>query len=116
MRYLLVSLLLIFFLSCKKGNDGIATGTVIGKSGCFADSYLVAIQNPDFSKQPFLRPSVLSSCAACYDCSNAVFIRLSSSYSNPGTRIKFLYHDTQASCLSSSEAPAHITVKNLSRL
>jgi hypothetical protein len=116
MRYLLTSLLLFSFISCKKDSNGFVTGTVIDKSGCFADSYLVAINNPDFSKQPFLRPSVLSSCAACYNCSNAVFIRLSSSFSNPGTRIKFLYSDTQPSCLSSSEAPAHITVKNLSRL
>jgi hypothetical protein len=115
MRYRLISLLLIFFLSCKKDNDGSATGTVIEKSGCFADSYLVAIQNPNPSNQPFLRPTVLS-CAACYNCSNAVFIRLSTDLSNPGTRIKFQYNDTQASCLSSSEAPVHITVKKLSRL
>jgi hypothetical protein len=115
MRYLLTGLLLIFYLACTKDNDDIAAGTVIEKSGCFADSYLVAIQNPDPSNQPFLRPTVLS-CAACYNCSNAVIIRLPSSFSNPGTRIKFTYEDTQASCLSSSEAPAHITVKNLSRL
>jgi hypothetical protein len=115
MRYLLISLLFISFLSCKKDHDGFTTGIVIEKSGCFADSYLVAIQNPDPSKQPFIRPTVLS-CTACYNCSNAIFIRLSSSYSNPGTRIKFLYGDTQPSCLSSSEAPAHITVKKLSRL
>ena len=116
MRYLLISLLLTSFLSCKKDHDGFVTDTVIEHSGCFADSYLVAINNRDFSKQPFLRPTVISACGAtCYNCSNAVFIRLSSSFNTPGTRIKFLYDDTQPSCLSSSEAPAHITVKNLSR-
>lgn len=116
MRYLLISLLLISFFSCKKDHDGFVTGTVIEQRGCFADSYLVAIDNPDLSKQPFLRPTVISACVACYNCSNAVFIRLSSSFNTAGTRIKFLYNDTQLSCLSSSEAPAHITVKKLSRL
>ena len=116
MRYLLISLLLTSFLSCKKDNEGFVNGTVIEQSGCFADSYLVAINNPNFSKQTFLRPAVISACAACYNCSNAVFIRLSSPFNTPGTRIKFLYADTQPSCLSASEAPNHITVKNLSRL
>lgn len=116
MRYILIGLLLIAVLSCKKNNEDFVTGTVTDQSGCFGDSYLVAIDNPDFSKQPFLRPSVIPACVACYNCSNSVFIRLSPSFNIPGTRIKFLYDDTQLSCLSSSEAPNHITVKKVSRL
>lgn len=114
-RCLLITLVLAFFLSCQKDNDAFATGTVMEQSGCFADSYLVAIDNPGSSTQPFLRPTVLT-CVACYNCSNAVFIRLSSPFSTIGAKIKFSYIETELTCLSSSEAPNHITVKNLSRL
>jgi hypothetical protein len=114
MRYLLICLLLISFLSCKKENDEFITGTVIEAGGCFGDSFLVAIDNPDLSEHSFLRPAVI--CPACYNCSNAVFISLSSSLRNPGARIKFLYTELQVSCLSYSEAPNHITVRKLSRL
>jgi len=113
--YLFITLLLASFQSCKKDNDKLVVGTVIGQSGCFTDSKLVAIDNPDSSKQPFLRPTVLA-CAACYNCSNAVFIRLPSTFSTIGARIMFSYLETEGSCLSSSEAPNHIKVKNLSRL
>ena len=114
MRFIFIALLLSSFLSCEKGNDSLVSGTLIEQKGCFADSYLVAIDHPDFSNQPFLRSTVLSACIACYNCSNAVFIRVPASFATTGTRIKFSYVATEISCLSSSEAPAHITVKNLS--
>ena len=116
MRFFFISLLFGSFLSCKKDNDSLVRGTIIEQKGCFADSYLVAIDDPGFSDQPFLRPTVLSACVACYNCSNAVFIRVPASFGAAGTRIIFSYRSTEISCLSSSEAPAHITVKNLSRL
>src|SRR5436190_18492623 len=113
--YLFIALHLSSFLSCKKDDDKLVVGTVIGQSGCFTDSNLVAIDNPDSSKQAFLRPTVLA-CTACYNCSNAVFIRLPSAFSTIGAKIMFSYLETEGSCLSSSEAPNHIKVKNLSRL
>lgn len=116
MRFIFITLLLGSFLSCKKDNDSWVRGTLIDQKGCFADSYLVAIDSPDFSNQPFLRPTVLSACVACYNCSNAVFIRVPASFAATGTRIKFSYVNTEISCLSSSEAPAHIAVKNLFRI
>jgi hypothetical protein len=63
--FILFSLLLVSFLSCKKDTEIVGTGTVIAQSGCYADTWLVAIDNPDFSKQPFLRSTVLT-CTACY--------------------------------------------------
>ena len=116
MRIIFFTLVLGCFISCMKDNDGLATGTLIEQKGCFADSYLVAIDHPDFSNQPFLRPAVFSACVACYNCSNAVFIRVPASFGVSGTRIKFSYVSSEISCLSSSEAPAHIIVKNLSRI
>jgi hypothetical protein len=115
-NFLFISLLLASFVSCKKETEIIGSGTVIAQGGCYADTWLVAIDNPDFSKQPFLRSTVLT-CTACYNCSNAVFIHLlPPSLAVAGTRIKFSYIDKEGSCLSNSEAPDHITVKNLSRL
>jgi hypothetical protein len=111
-RYLLISLLLVSFTSCKKDHEKFVTGVLLEKSGCFGDSCLLAINNPDFSNQPFLRSTGISSCVTCYNCSNAVFLSLHSSFSNTGNMIEFFYNDTQDYCLSSSGAPAHITVKN----
>jgi hypothetical protein len=108
-------LLIAFFVSCRKENETLITGTVISPGGCFQDSWLVAIDNPDFSDHPFLRPTVLS-CAPCYNCSNSVFIRLTGTLGSPGTRIRFAYHESVPSCLSSSEAPEHIRVRHLSGL
>ncbi|MEP7376606.1 MAG: hypothetical protein ABI675_24625 [Chitinophagaceae bacterium] len=113
---MLISLFLTSVLSCKKNNDAFTTGIVIEQNGCFTDSYLVAIDNPDFPKHPFLKSTVLASCITCYNCSNAVFVRVPSSFSASGTRIKFSYLNNEVSCLSSSESPNHIRVKNLTRL
>lgn len=107
--------LFISGLACKKDNDGFVTGTVQVKAGCFADSWLIAIDNPDPGVHSFLcTPPVPA--ATLYNCSNAVFITLPSSMAIAGTKIRFSHTDTQPSCLSYSAAPNHITVKNLSRL
>lgn len=109
-----ISALLILGLSCSKNNDNFVTGRVEVKGGCFADSWLVSIDNPNPQKYSFLRATVLSGTA--FNCSNAVFISLPLSLSSQGTRIRFTYTGTEISCLSSSEAPNHIKVKNLARL
>lgn len=114
--FFFICLLLAGFLSCKKDNDGVATGTVLNQNGCFSDYYLVVIDNPDYSKHSFLRPSVLSSCATCFNCSNSAFVQLASPFATPGTRIRFSYIESIPSCLSSSEAPGHVKVKNLVKL
>jgi hypothetical protein len=111
--YLLLSFLL---LSCKKDKEGVATGIVLSQTGCFDDYYLVAIDNPDYSKHSFLRKSIMSSCAGCYDCSNAAFVQLNSSFGRPGIRIAFEFIESIPSCLSNSEAPEHITAKNVRKL
>ena len=116
MRIILVFLVCAFLFSCKKENDRFVTGTVIEQRGCYANSFLVAVDNPDYSSHSFLRPTILAYCVACYNCSNAVFVRLPGSFAAVGSRVKFLYVCTELSCLSASEAPNHIAVKNLSLL
>jgi len=76
---------------------------------------LVTIDNPDFTKHKFLRPTVLA-CFACPNVSNSAYIKLTPDLSSPGTRIRFNFDKTVPSCLSSSEAPNHIEVKNLRKL
>jgi len=107
--------LLFTFVSCKKDNDSLATGTVAIKGGCFTDSWLIAIDNPNPEKHAFLRNTAYPS-GTLYNCSNAVFISLPASLAVTGRKIRFSFADMQASCLSYSEAPNHITVKNLSPL
>ncbi len=110
-----IFVLLFAFLSCKKDKDNVATGTVDIKAGCFTDSWLIAIDNPNPERHAFLRNTAFPS-GTIYNCSNAVFISLPPSLAVTGRKIRFFYVETQASCLSYSEAPNHITVKNLSRL
>ncbi len=114
MRNLLLFIFLFMFttLSCKKENSLLVSGIVVESKGCLPDSWLVAILDPDFSKHPFLHPTVLD-CAACYNCSNSVFISLNPDLAVPGTKIRFEYDRTEVSCLSSSEAPEHIRVKEI---
>ena len=118
MRAALLCLFLVacFGFSCSKNGDDFVTGRVEIKAGCFDDSWLVSIDNPDAGgKHPFLRET--TSGGTLYNCSNAVFINLPSSLAEQGTRIRFKFTDAQIfSCLSYSEAPTHIKVKNLSRV
>jgi hypothetical protein len=111
----LIIFLLLTFISCKKDNDKLVTGTVDIKGGCFTDSWLIAIDNPNPEKHSFLRKTTFPT-ATLYNCSNAVFITLPASLAKPGKKIRFTYVNMQGSCLSYSEAPNHIAVKNLSGL
>ena len=108
-----IIILVASLLSCKKDNDNFPTGTVQEKNGCFSDSWLVSIDNPDPSKYSFLRATGFTT-ATFYNCSNAVIISLPSSLAKAGTRVMFSYDNTIPSCLSYSEAPNHITVKKIS--
>lgn len=108
-----ILILVVSFTSCKKDNDNSITGTVQVKGGCFPESWLVAIDNPDPAKHSFLRATGFTT-ATLYNCSNAVIISLPSSLAKAGTRVRFSYDSTMPSCLSYSEAPNHITVKKIS--
>jgi len=112
---LICILLLSFFTGCSKDKGDFVSGTVVAKGGCCSTSWLVTIDNPDFTVHKFLRPTVLA-CFACPNVSNSVYIKLTSGLSSPGTRIRFVFDKSIPSCLSSSEAPNHIEVKNLRRL
>jgi hypothetical protein len=110
-----IFIFLLSFISCKKDNDNFITGTVEVKAGCLTDSWLVAIDNPSPSRHSFLCAGPVL-VATYYNCGNAVYISLPSSLAVAGTRVRFSYIQTDASCLSYSAAPPHIQVKKLSRL
>src|SRR5215216_2067163 len=112
---LFISVVFLSFISCKKDKDKFATGVVQISGGCFSDSWLVAIDNPNPEKHSFLCVIPVTT-GTFYNCSNAVYLRLPSSLAITGTRIRFSWVSTEASCLSFAQAPSHITVKNLSRL
>jgi hypothetical protein len=111
-----ILIFLVSFISCKKDNDNLITGTVQVKAGCLSDSWLVAIDNPDPAKHSFLcADTVAIVLATYYNCNNSVYISLPSSLAVAGTRIRFSYIQTDPSCLSYSAAPPHIQVEKLSR-
>ena len=112
---LFIFIFLVSFISCKKDDDNSVTGTVQVKAGCLSDSWLVAIDNPDPAEHSFLCAGTVA-VATYYNCSNAVYISLPSSLAVAGSRIRFIYIQTDVSCLSYSAAPNHIQVKNLSQL
>ena len=111
---LFIAVLSIFFISCKKDKDSVVTGTAAVKGGCFDDAWLIAIDNPDPEKHKFLCAAPIT-VATFYNCSNAVYIRLPSALAIAGTKIRFTWAATDVSCLSYSQAPSHIQVKNLSK-
>lgn len=116
MKVLTALILLITLLnSCDKDNDDLATGTVMQAGGCFADAWLVTVDNPDPRNHFFIRTTSVPT-ATMYNCSNAVFIRLSPALSSAGTRIKFSARNIEPSCLSYSEAPNIITVNKIFKL
>lgn len=100
---------------CKKDNDQLATGTVLQAGGCFQDAWLVAVDNPDPEKHFFIRKTIAPA-GTMYNCSNAVYIRLSAQLGVAGTRIKFKGRNIEPSCYSFSEAPNIITVEKISKL
>lgn len=110
---------LFFFLSitsCKKEKDNFITGTVQVKGGCFSDSWLIAIDNPDPAKHSFLRAANFPT-GTFYNCSNAVYLSLPAALDGGGIKIRFSgITNHLGSCLSFSEAPNHIEAKEISRL
>ncbi len=113
---LFLFVLLFIGIACRKDKSDLVTGRVEVKGGCFSDSWLVAIDNPNPEKHSFLRATTVPT-GTFYNCSNAVFINLPSSLAITGTRIRFSPTESiPFSCLSYSEAPNHVKVKNLARL
>jgi hypothetical protein len=109
---IILGLLLFLFEGCKKEKDEFVTGTVIQKGGCYNGSWIVLIDNPDPSKQTFLRSSSYTFPPGSYNCTNSVFIQLPATLAFPNKKIKFSGVKNQGIlCLSFSEAPNHIDVK-----
>ena len=102
------------FAACSKEKDGeVITGTVQQAGGCFGNSWLVHIDNGNADQYSFLCKSPASTSG--FNCSNSVYIiNMPSALSQSGKRIKFSRWENRFSCLSSSFAPNHLEVFNLS--
>ncbi|MCG2614755.1 hypothetical protein LZZ85_10705 [Terrimonas sp. NA20] len=113
MRYLILFLSFTLLLAgCGRDKDEYISGIVIEKSGCLPDSYLVELPGEVGKKKPYLCETTVP-LATLLNCTNSVYIRLPPALAIAGKKIRFLYVDTQPSCLSYSFAPQHITVKSL---
>jgi hypothetical protein len=114
MLFLFLSIVLTGILSCEKDNASLSVkGKAVQKGGCYSDTYIVEIKDPDFSRHSFLKPAA-PACDDCYNCSNIVIIHLPPSLAKVGNKIRFEYIDTELSCSASTAAPNHINVKKLS--
>jgi hypothetical protein len=113
MRYLILFLSFSLLLSgCSRDKDEYITGVVIEQSGCLPDSYLIELPDEVGKKKPYLCETAVP-LSTLRNCTNSVFVRLPTMLAIPGKKIRFLYVDTQPSCLSYSMAPQHINVKSL---
>jgi hypothetical protein len=115
MRNLILTMLLVSaFASCKKENDIIIDATLIQQSGCMPGAWLVDIADPNHSRHPFLcnQPPSPSS----LDCSNTVIIlNVPSGLAQTGKKVRFSkWDDKGIMCFSSTQAPTHLEVYDLS--
>ena len=114
---LFLPFLMAFVLtSCDKENSDRVSGTVKAQSGCFQDSWLVAIDRPNSSDHPFICNETLA--GAAYNCSNAVYItNLPERFAKQEKKIEFsVVTDQGIACLSYSFGPHHLEVKNVSEV
>lgn len=115
MKNLFLSFSVLFFFSCEKDSDKSdrVMGTVQVKGGCYQNSWLVAIDNPDPDKHSFICDEATLAGTA-YNCTNAVYIiDLPEHLAKAGKKIRFSVIEEIASCLSYSFAPAHVEAKNI---
>jgi hypothetical protein len=115
MKSIAIVLIVLVFASCKKDHEWI-TATVVGQS-CYPNAWMVQLDNPDRTKQSFLcepTQAMLSSSTA--NCGNtAVILNLPAALTYKGARIKFSkWEDKGLLCFSSTLAPHHLEVSDLS--
>lgn len=112
MKGLIFAFLILLLFSCKKESTKWITGTII-QTGCYPGSWMVQIDNPDWTKEPFLcgpNPEVARICE-----NTTVIVNLPASLSQPGTQIKFSqWTDKGLLCFSSTLAPHHLEVADVS--
>ena len=108
-------LILLLLAGCNKDKDQLASGTVMQPGGCFSDSWIIAIDNPDPGNHNFLRTPAFPG-GTFYHCGNAVFLRLSPAFAVAGTKIRFKAGEIEVTCLSYSEAPNHVKLVKIFKL
>jgi hypothetical protein len=101
----------IILTACTKEKNFVATGTVINNLGCFANTSMVEIDNPDPAKFSFIcnenQPGL--------NCKNAVFImNMPAHLAVPGKKVTFsIWKDMGLQCLSSSYGAHHLEVMDI---
>jgi len=113
-KNIIILMLVAIFASCsKEKNHPVIRATVQQVGGCLPNTWLVLITSGDADKYSFLCQS--SSPTSSLNCSNSVYIlNMPASLSQLGKRIKFSrWKDDNILCLSSSFAPHHLRVSDL---
>lgn len=111
MKWILSFCLTAILVSCKKEKNNFYTGTVIQKGGCFQNSWLVAIDNPNPAVHSFICDGPIPGGGSGYHCANSVYIvDMPSNLSNAGVKVKFSKWemDMGGACSAFSHAPHHM--------
>jgi hypothetical protein len=117
MTRIVAACFLFFLFSCKKENNRWITATVSQIPGCYPNSWMVTIDNPNASRHPFLCDRTVSTASSSTtNCGNSVMIiNLPAPLHQPGTQIKFSkWEDKGLLCFSSTLAPHHLEVSDVS--
>ena len=107
----------LLLAACSKTKDPFITATVVEQQSCFPNAWLVRLDKPNPVSHPFLcgdDVSVLSS--ATTHCGNSVFIlNMPLAFRQAGKKLRFSkWEDKGLLCFSSTLAPHHLEVKDLS--
>lgn len=116
MRYFLLITAILLICSCKKDElKQTVMATVQQKGGCFGNSWLVLIEDPDPDRYSFIcKTSMPPGSSSSFNCTNSIYIvNLPASMAKLGTRISFSGWKELASCLSSSFAATHVEAYNI---
>lgn len=116
MKKIIVVLAAFLFFSCKKDSAGWITATVV-KQGCYPNSWIVKINNPNPQKQTFLcDPMQAMASSSTTNCGNtAVILDLPVELAQADKQIKFSrWKDKGLLCFSSTLAPHHLEGTDIS--
>jgi hypothetical protein len=116
-RAVVVILLLSFLAGCSKNKNTFITATVVAQQSCTPNAWLVRVDKPNPKFHSFLcgaDVSIVSS--AIYNCGNSAFIlNMPAAFMQDGRKVKFSkWEDKGLLCFSSTLAPHHLEVSDLS--
>lgn len=99
------------FTGCDKESMNGIEGIVLEEGGCFPNSWVVRVIDPERLEISLLCAD--SQSTAMYDCSNSFFMTLPPDLAKAGTHIVFTGPRIVPTCFSSTGKPPHVEVSRM---